>query len=149
MAFKPLPQSQPHRRAPLTVPTLAVRKNNQSSLCIPRALLRDAGLPDIPGARFDVLVGEGSDAGSIAIIAGSRYAGISTSGTATPTTLQISFSGLVPPNTGKVSATKCRYEAGRKQLIVHVPPGYPLASEQQPVSNVRPVSAPDFAAVFA
>lgn len=95
MAFrKHTPAGIGRGREPLTTPTVSVFKTGQTSFNIPRSILRDAGLPDFPGARFDVLVGEGEDAGRIAIQKGAAVKAGKVGNSDTPTSITIRVSQL-------------------------------------------------------
>jgi hypothetical protein len=138
MAFRALPVHEPKGRGPLTVPTIAVHGGNQNVLCIPRELLRASGLTDIPGGSLDVLVGEGDDAGKIALIDGPRYRLITTSNTKAPKTLRIS----PQLGEGRFQAKPCEFEAGRRQLIITLPAGFPLRSHSTETPGAAAAVAP-------
>lgn len=132
MAFQALPETMWSRgKEPTNIPSIAIHYATQASVSIPRTLLREAGLPDIPGAKFDVLVGSGSDAGSIAIIAGSRFTASAQGPSSKPNRLIVRFAGLHQRGV-RYSATKVAFEVGRKQLILGVPTDFPVAPPPAP-----------------
>lgn len=136
MAFVPLPARQsPGRRFSneITVRATKLAKNTLTTLSIPRSILREAGLSDIPGDKIDVLIGSGPDAGAIAIIAGSRYSLVKCGNRRVQFTSSLLLSEAL-------RATTCTYEVGRKQLIIELPLGAALrepevAIEHEPVQR--------------
>lgn len=140
MAFRALPTSSSRVRRALLTPTIAVHKHGQTVLNIPRLILRDAGLSDIPNSRVDVLIGTGADEGKIALIEGPRFT-LSVGGTSkAPKTL------LVRPALGasQFKTQPCHFEVGRRQVIITLPEGFPLRAEAQAAAlavNTRTNSA--------
>jgi hypothetical protein len=125
MAFRALPsRNSGGRRPPLSTPVIAIYKN-QTQVSLPRALLREAGLSDLPGAKVDVLIGEGSDAGHIAIIEGPRFTLAKVGSAAVPHTLVCRFA----LGAGKYKSRPVAFEVGRKQLILTLPADFPLRSD--------------------
>lgn len=135
MAFKALPEGRRGLgKSPTNTLMVGSFKNTgntfHTSFSIPRALLREAGLPDYPGAKFDILIGEGADRGSVAIIAGPRFSatkvgtGVNINRVAVGSSL---LSGAV------MKSTPAEYEVGDKQLIIHMPPGFVWRTLETPV----------------
>lgn len=89
-----LPQRAANGRAPLTTPTMSVFTDRSTQIAIPRQVLRDAGLPDFPGARFDLLIGEGADEGCVAIRKGTTYKSVKVGNGDNPTSICLRVSGL-------------------------------------------------------
>lgn len=136
MAFVPLPARQsPGRRNSNEITVRATKLANRTlaTVSIPRSILREAGLSDIPGDKIDVLIGSGPDAGAIAIIAGSRYSLVKFGNRRVQFTSSLLLSEAL-------RATTCTYEVGRKQLIIELPLGAALrepevATEHEPVQR--------------
>lgn len=136
MAFAPLQPRKPHARRnsnEITVRATKLAKKTLTAVSIPRSVLREAGLSDIPGDKIDVLIGTGSDAGAIAIIAGSRYSLVKSGNHRVQFTSSLLLSEAP-------RATTCTYEVGRKQLIIELPLGAALrepevAIEHEPVQR--------------
>jgi hypothetical protein len=129
-------------RAPRTVPAVAVFGKDgalqQSRFVVPVAILREAGLPHTYGGAINLLVGSGSDAGCIAIVAGDQ--------------LKLSRCGksgrLLQFCTARIGVTsafgtrECRYEVGRGQLIFTLPSDFPWSSaEAAPAASNRELEA--------
>jgi hypothetical protein len=126
MAFTALPPGKRGGSKPVTnevyVGVFAgAGKTLHTSISIPRAVYREAGLPDYPGATFDILIGEGADRGSVALIAGSRFRAQKVGSSDTPHRMTVGSALL---SGASMKSTAVRYEAGRKQLIVHMPAGF-------------------------
>lgn len=66
MAFVPLP-AHSFGREPRTVTGVAVASNGQTRLAIPLSVLEQVGFPTANGSTYGVAIGEGADAGKIAI----------------------------------------------------------------------------------
>lgn len=60
-----------HGRQPRTVPGVSVAASGHTVISIPRSTMAAAGLPDAVGAKVDVLIGNGTDSGKVAIVKGS------------------------------------------------------------------------------
>lgn len=118
------PQRQANGRAPLTVPTMSVFGDRSTQIAIPRATLRDAGLPDFPGARFDILIGEGADEGFIAVRKGTTYKAMKVGNGDSPTSICLRVSGV---GKSRFAAKPVRsVEADSGLLIVRAPDGFPF-----------------------
>lgn len=136
MAFVQLPPGKTAGRPKenkITLRASTLRNRTMTTLSIPRSVLREAGLSDIPGDKIDVLIGTGSDAGAIAIIAGSRYSLVKSGNH------RVQFTGSLLLSEA-LRATTCTYEVGRKQLIIELPLGAALrepevAIEHEPVQR--------------
>lgn len=128
MAFQALPKTVRGFRgpAPSNIPTIAIFDDYQTKMSVPRGLLREAGLPDIPGAKFDVLVGTGPDAGTIALIAGSSSTGTKLGTSANPTRLAIRISNLHQKGR-RFKSQPMTFEIGRRQIIFALPFDFPQA----------------------
>lgn len=133
MAFKALPRSErgpgsfgPRRASP----TIAVYgKNPQTTLCIPRELLRQAGLDDFPGSRLDILKGEGPDAGKIAVVEGEEFTISAPGGSKSPKSVIVRTSRLGGRQHYK--ARVCEYEIARRQLTITIPADFPQSDVLQ------------------
>lgn len=113
-------------RAPLTLPTMSVFKDGSTQLAIPRAVLRDAGLPDLPGTRFDVLLGEGEDAGYIAVTKGTTYRAYKVGNGENPTAVCIRTKGI---GKARFSAKPVRLATAENgMLVMRAPDGFPFAA---------------------
>lgn len=129
MAFQPLPVSTNARgKAPSSIPSIAIHHAHQASISIPRTLLREAGMSDLPGAKFDVLIGTGSDEGTIAVIQGSRVAAGAVGNPKNPNRLMLRVSGLAQKDK-KLSSTPLTFEVGRRQIIFTLPASFPVSAE--------------------
>lgn len=98
----------------ITLRASTFRNRTMTTLSIPRQLLRQAGLSDIPGERVDVLVGTGEHAGQIAVVHGDRYSmfkqGLHRVAVSTTVLLD-----------APLKAAHCAFEIGRKQLVIALP----------------------------
>lgn len=123
MAFKALPKPSRHfgRTGSNDITVGVFKPNNNTVFSLPRAVLREAGLSDIPGSTFDLLVGEGDDAGTIAIIAGPRFRAVKVGSGDAPVRVTIGTTMLAA---SPISSCACKYEIGRKQIIVTLPAGF-------------------------
>lgn len=121
MAFVALPEVKrgASRRNEVSVATFKNAGNTcTTTISIPRALYREAGLPDFPGATFDIMVGSGPDRGSVAVIAGPRFKARKVGGGPDCHRLILATSLL---SGAARSSTAVEFEVGRKQIIVHFP----------------------------
>lgn len=111
-------------RGPLSIPTMSVFKDGSTQIALPRATLRDAGLPDLPGARFDVLIGEGTDEGFIAIRKGTNYKAHKVGNSETPTSVCIRTVGVGKARFPAKPVRSVTAENG--MLVLQAPDGFPL-----------------------
>lgn len=126
MAFKALPKFQPGRSCSDDV-TVAVHVKGataQAAISIPAHVLREAGLDGEIGKHIHLLVGDGSDFGSVALVPGDGLA-MTVLGKSTQRVV-IRSSRICDPI--KYEARVCEYEAGRIQLIIHFPADFPWNS---------------------
>jgi hypothetical protein len=124
MAFRQLTSSSFRGRINASEPTVAVYVKNgqpQTTVLVPREMLRQAGLSDLPGSQIDILVGEGADAGCIAIIEGPRYT-LRGNNPNNPKSL-VTRSGLLGKAEFKSRAVKA--QVGRKQIVLTLPADFP------------------------
>jgi hypothetical protein len=129
MAFRDLPRPAQFRTANphLTVGAFkSAGKYPQTVISIPREMLRAAGISDIPGDKLDVLVGEGDDAGKLALIPGSR----STLGRVGngKNRVCIAVSGLAR---ALRPSAPCAVQVGVRQLVFTLPAGFAEAAPAQ------------------
>lgn len=126
MAFNHLPT--PKRgggRTPRTDATVAVYPQGNgftTNFYIPRHLLRAAGLPDLPGASLDILIGSGDDAGVVALTKGKRAKLVRVGAQQNPPALVIRTSVL---GKARYTASACGAVAGNGTLYLTIPAGFP------------------------
>lgn len=113
-------------RSPLTTPTMSVFTDKSTQIAIPRAILRDAGLPDIPGTRFDVLIGEGADEGFVAVRKGATYKASRVGAGDNPTSVCIRVAGLGKARFAAKPVQSVFAEGGL--LILRAPDGFPFTA---------------------
>ena len=134
-------------RAPLSIPDSSVFTDGATQIAIPRATLREAGLPDLPGARFDVLIGEGADEGFVAIRKGTSYRAYKVGTSETPTSVCIRTSGIGKARFLSKAVRSVTFEDG--MLVLRAPDGFPfsapladtVAPSRQAVSNGQALAA--------
>lgn len=119
-------------RARSTNPTIGVMRATsgkpQTLIAIPRELMRHCEMSDLPGDKFDIMVGTGPDAGIIAIVPGTTY------------TAGRQGRNMIAIRTTRLSETvrsseRCEYLADRKRLLIHLPAGFPLVEQPSPVNG--------------
>jgi hypothetical protein len=121
-------------RETLSIPTVAVfRGGKQTQLSIPRAMLREAGLPDFPGARFDLFVGEGEDAGRIAIVKGTSLKAGKVGNGDTPTSVCIRTSSIGKAMFSARPVIGVTADGG--ELVLTLPADFPWTAPETTAQN--------------
>lgn len=119
-----LPQRAANGRAPLTTPTMSVFTDRSTQIAIPRQVLRDAGLPDFPGARFDLLIGEGADEGCVAIRKGTTHKSVKVGNGDNLTSIRLRVSGIGKARFSAKAVRSVLAENGL--LMMRAPDGFPF-----------------------
>jgi len=135
MAFRKLPKSAFGGKSG-THPTVAIYKNN-TVFTIPSTLLDRAGVSDKPGKKVTLLIGEGEDAGLIAVTNGDDFTLISSSGSLNTLRCNSGRIGKSPHYKSK----HLEYEINEGALILTMPSDFPWKDAVKP-RVVAPVAPP-------
>jgi len=132
MAFRQLPKAAFGGKA-ATNPTVAIYKNN-TVFSVPASLLARAGLSSKSGEKITILVGEGDDAGAIAVTNGADFTLISNNGS--HVTLRFNSGRL-----GRSPSYKARplaFEIQDGAVILNMPSDFPWKDAVKPQAPAAP-----------
>jgi hypothetical protein len=122
MAFRAIPASKVPAKFKshddVSVKAIRSGKYITLQLSLPRLLLTASQLPDYPGATVGLMIGEGEDEGSIALIPGSDLTlrAVGATKNCRRVMLTTTRSGLKAP----FALRRCAPDTGRRQIIIHL-----------------------------